>query len=306
MQAVRSLKPGQVSAPVPTQFGYHIIRVDQAKGDSLKVRHILIPVALQGAHLDQVEARADTLERLAAERSDPTTLDTVARRLRLQVSPEYRVVEGQGFRLGEYRVPDVSVWAFEAPIGETSPVIEGDAGYYIFRLDSVTATGTPPLAQIRARVSDFVRVEKLKGVARHRADSLATLLRGVPDLAAAAAAHGLQAQRLGSFTRGRPPRELSGEPLVVGAAFGLRVGERSGVVEGETGYFILESLGRKSADSTAWLAQKEVQRTQLRQALQQARIQQYLEGVRATAKVVDRRKDLFKSQASADASAGLQ
>lgn len=306
MQAVRNLKPGQLSAPVLSQFGYHLIRVDQAKGDSLKVRHILVPVALQGAHLDQVEARADTLERLAAERSDPTTLDTVARRLGLQVSPQYRVVEGQGFRLGDYRIPDVSVWAFEAPVGETSPVIDGDAGYYVFRLDSVTAEGTPPLAQIRARVTDLVRLEKLKGVAHDRADSLATLLRGVPDLAAAASARGLQVLRLGPFTRMRPPGALSGEPFVVGAAFGLRVGERSGVVEGEAAYFILESLGRKLSDSTAWLAQKEVQRTQLRQALQQARIQQYLEGVRAKAKIVDRRKDLFKSQASADASTLLQ
>jgi len=110
MRAVRSLKPGALSAPVPTRFGYHLIRIDQAKADSVKVRHILIPVALQGAHLDQVEARADTLERLAAERSDPTTLDTVARRLKLQVSPEYRVTENQGFMLGDYRIPDVSVW----------------------------------------------------------------------------------------------------------------------------------------------------------------------------------------------------
>ena len=306
MKAVRSLKPGQLSPPVQTQFGYHLIRVDQAKGDSVKVRHILIPVTLQGPHLDRVEARADTLERLASERSDPTTLDTVARRMGLQVSPEYRVVEGQGFRLGDYRIPDVSVWAFEAPVGETSPVIEGESGYYVFRLDSVTTAGTPPLAQIRARVTDLVRVAKLKTVARHRADSLAALLRGVPDLATAASAHSLQVQRLGPFTRMRPPRDLNGEPFVVGTAFGLRVGERSGVVEGEAAFFILESLGRKFADSTAWLAQKEVQRTQLRQALQQARIQQYLEGVRAKAKIVDRRKDLFKSQASADASAGLQ
>ncbi len=306
MRAVRSLKPGELSAPVPTRFGYHLIRIDQAKGDSVKVRHILIPVALQGAHLDQVEARADTLERLAAERSDPTTLDTVARRMKLQVSPEYRVAENQGFMLGDYRIPDVSVWAFETPVGETSPVIDGEAGYYVFRLDSVTTAGAPPLAQIRAQVTDVVRVEKLKSVARHRADSLAALLRGIPDLAAAAAAHGLQVQRLGPFTRMRPPRDLTGEAVVVGTAFGLRVGERSGVVEGAGAYFILESLGRKFADSTAWLAQKEVQRTQLRQALQQARIQQYLEGVRAKAKVVDRRKDLFKSQASADASTLLQ
>jgi hypothetical protein len=91
----------------------------------------------------------------------------------------------------------------------------------------------------------------------------------------------------------------------VGTAFGLGVGERSGAIEGERGYFIIESLGRKLADSSAWLAQKETQRTQFRQAAQQARIQQYMEGVRARAKIVDRRKDLFKSQGQADAAAAL-
>jgi len=302
MQAVRNLKPGQLSAPVATEFGYHLIRVDAAKGDSLKVRHILIPVTLQGQHLDQFEARADTLERLAGERSDPTVLDSTARRMGLQVSPEYKIIEGQRFMLGDYQIPNVSVWAFEAPVGETSPVIEAPSGYYVFRLDSLTPAGTPPLGQIRSRVSAVLRLEKQKLLARHRADSLATVLHGVPDLAAATAGRGLEVQRFGPFTRMRPPSYLSAEPFVVGTAFGLRVGERSGVVEGGAAYFILESLGRKLADSTAWLAQRDVQRTQLRQAVQQARIQQYLDGVRAKAKIVDRRKDLFKSPAaSADA-----
>jgi len=200
----------------------------------------------------------------------------------------------------------VSVWAFEAPPDETSPVIEGEAGYYVFRVDSLTPAGTPPLEQLRGRVTDIVRLEKQTVLARHRADSIAAVLRGLPDLAAAASAHGLEVQRFGPFTRMRQPSYLMGEPIVVGTAFGLRVGERSSVVQGEKAYFILESLERKVADSTAWLAQKEVQRTQLRQDLQQLRIRQYLEGVRAKAKVVDRRKDLFKSQASANASALLQ
>jgi len=118
----------------------------------------------------------------------------------------------------------------------------------------------------------------------------------VPDLTAASA-RGLPVERLGPFTRLRPPSYLGGQPFVIGTAFGLRVGERSGVVEGENGYFIIESTGRKLADSSAWLAQRDAQRTQLRQAVQQARIQQYMEGVRATAKIVDRRKDLFRAQA---------
>src|SRR6267378_955741 len=282
MQAVRSLKPGQLSAPVQTRFGYHLIRIDQAKGDSVKVRHILIPVALEGQHLDQVEARADTLERLTAERSDPAVLDTTARRMGIQLSPQYQVIEGQRFGLGpNVPVPDVSVWAFESPVGETSPVIEAPSGYYVFRLDSVTASGVPPLAQIKTQVSATVRLEKQKALGHRRADSLAALLHGVPDLPSAAAAHGLQVERFGPFTRLRPPSYLAVEPVVVGAAFGLKVGERSGVIQGEKGHFIIQSLGRKLADSSAWLAQREAQRTQLRQAVQQARIQQYMEGVRA-------------------------
>jgi peptidyl-prolyl cis-trans isomerase D len=296
LQGLRPLKPGQTSGPVATEFGYHIIRVDQAKGDSLKVRHILIPVVLQGAHLDAVEARADSLERQASERTGPFVLDSAARRLDLVVSPTYQVTQGDRFSIGRYVIPDVSVWAFEAPIGETSPVIEALPAYYVFQLDSVTEGGVPPLEQIRGRVTSLVRLEKQKELARHKADSLLASLKDLPNLTAASA-RGLPVERFGPFTRLRPPSYLGGQPFVIGTAFGLRVGERSGVVEGENGYFIIESTGRKLADSSAWLAQRDAQRNQLRQAVQQTRIQQYMEGVRAKAKIVDRRKDLFRAQA---------
>jgi len=90
----------------------------------------------------------------------------------------------------------------------------------------------------------------------------------------------------------------------VGTAFGLKVGERSGALEGETGYFIIQSLARQAADSSAWMAQRDIQRTQFRQAAMQARLQQYMEDVRERAKIVDRRKDIFKSQPT-DVGVGL-
>jgi len=301
MAAAKALAPGRVSAPVLTQFGYHLIRLDAVKGDSLKLRHILVPIALQGPHLDAVEARVDSLERLAADQQNGALLDSAARRFNLPLSPVHRIVDGDRLTLGRYVIPDVSVWAFEARVGETSPIIEGKPAYYVFRLDSLVPEGVPPLADVRAQVVAAVKLEKQKTIARHRADSLAAALRGVPNLLAAGAARGLPVQRLGPFTRVKPPSYLGREPLVVGAAFGLRVGERSGAIAGEGGDFILESLGRKMADSSAWLAQKEAQRTQLLTAVRQARIQQYVDALRAKATIVDRRKAIFRTQASAEA-----
>lgn len=300
LQGMRALRPGQTSAPVTTQFGTHLIRVDSARGDSVKARHILIPFALQGAHLDYVEARADTLERLASEQTDPTVLDSVGARLGLPVSPLHRVVEGERMNIGRYVIPDVSVWAFEAQVGETSPVIEGQQAFYVFRLDSLVPSGVPPLAEIRTELATRVRVEKQKVAAKRQADSLAAALRGSPDLVAAARSRGLTVQQFGPFVRLQPPSYLSREPMVVGASFGLQVGERSGVIPGEGGYFLIQSLGRRLADSAAWVAQRDAQRQQMLGAARQARIDQYMAGLRARAKIIDRRKEIFRSQVTQD------
>jgi len=303
MAGLKGLTPGRVSPPVLTQFGYHLIRIDAVKGDSLKLRHILIPIELQGEHLDAVEARVDSVERLAADQANGALLDSTARRFSLAVSPVYRIVDGERLTLGRYVIPDVSIWAFEAHVGETSPIIEAKPAYYVFRLDSLVPAGVPPLSEVRPQVLAAVKLEKQKEIAKHRADSLATSLKGIPTLVAAGAARALPVERFGWFTRTKPPSYLGQEPLIVGAAFGLRVSERSGVIVGQGGEFIIESLGRKMADSSAWLKQKDAQRTQLLAAVRQARIQQYVDALRAKAKIVDRRKDVFRTQASADAAA---
>jgi parvulin-like peptidyl-prolyl isomerase len=293
MTAVRRLSTGAVSEPVLSAFGYHIIRVDGVRGDSVHVRHILVPVELLEKHLEYVEGRADTLDKVAAEQSNGAVLDSVARQLNLPLARGYRLIEGERLTLGRYAIPDVSVWAFETRVGETSPVIEGYPAFYVFRLDSLTPAGTPPLARIHDVVKEAAQRGKKGDAARRRAEDLAQQLAGTASLLDAAAAHGVVAQKLGPFTRLTPPPILQGSPVAIGAAFGLAPGMRTGVVAGNAEYFIIQTLSRTAADSAAWLKQKDAQRESVLQPARQARIQAYLAELRARAKIVDRRKELF-------------
>jgi parvulin-like peptidyl-prolyl isomerase len=89
--------------------------------------------------------------------------------------------------------------------------------------------------------------------------------------------------------------------VATGAAFGLRVGERSGAIEGRHAYYVVESLARREADSAAWVAQRDAQRQSIVDAARQARVRVYLDDLRARATVVDRRQELARAAAEAPA-----
>jgi len=297
LAGLKGLAPGQVSQPVLSQFGYHLIRVDRAAGDSVKVRHILVPIALSGPRLDLVESRADTLDRLAAEHDDGAVIDTMAKQMGLGEAQAPPLLQGDRMTLGRYVIPDVGIWAFGgARPGQTSKVIEGERAYYVFRLDSLRPAGVPPLAEVRDQVLLAARFDRKKELARERGRQAAAQLASAEDLTQAAAAHGYTVQRLGPFTRLRPPPQLQPDPEVIGAAFGLRVGQRSPLIEGRAGDYLLQSLAHSRPDSAAWRAQRDQQRDGILQTARQARIQAYLAALKAKAKIVDRRKELFAQQ----------
>ncbi|CAN5749671.1 hypothetical protein BH23GEM9_BH23GEM9_11660 [soil metagenome] len=62
-----NLRPGDVSTPVRTRFGFHIIRVERVRGAEVHARHILLRHEITAADAARARARADTVaERLRA------------------------------------------------------------------------------------------------------------------------------------------------------------------------------------------------------------------------------------------------
>jgi parvulin-like peptidyl-prolyl isomerase len=84
----------------------------------------------------------------------------------------------------------------------------------------------------------------------------------------------------------------------VGASFGLKPGETSGVVESERNLFIVRTTARTDADRAAWEQQKKDQRLRVAQALAEQRWNQFVAALRANAKIVDDRAKVLTAAAT--------
>jgi peptidyl-prolyl cis-trans isomerase D len=290
--AAFSLPLRKVSQPVLSQFGFHLIEITSRKGNKAKGRHILFPIEVTGAHRDLLDAQADTLERLGAERADPAALDTVARALKLRVGRAAPLQQGSKLQLGQLVVPDAGVWAFQAKPGATSPVIETTYAYYIFRLDSLQQAGVPPLSEIRSAVIHAVREQKKWNAARNVAKEYLKRIEAGSSMAQAAAAMKLPHREFGPFSRINPPLT---NPVVVGAAFGLKAGARSGILDTKDGIYLVETLVHSKADSTKFTKELDQYRARSINLAKQERVRNYLTALRKAAKIVDNREKVFQT-----------
>ncbi|MDZ4672805.1 MAG: peptidylprolyl isomerase [Gemmatimonadota bacterium] len=300
-QAAADLLPlNDISEPVLSGFGYHIIQLTSKGGDTFNGRHILIPIEVSGDHRDQLDAQADSLETLGADRLDGVALDTVARALDLTIGQTGRVIEGQQVLAGGEVAPDAGVWAFQAQLGETSPVIESESAYFVFRVDSTGAAGVPPLERIRTEVEAAVRGGKRTTAAAALATEIRREAEAGTPLAQVAARRGLEYTEPEAFTRLAPLVETA---ELNGAAFGTPPGEVSAVIATEQGVWVVQALTRVPADSAQFAAELPTLRTRELQSLRQVRVREFMLALRQGAKITDRRAELYQTDAQAEAQA---
>lgn len=290
-----------LSQPVRSEFGWHLIEVESRKDDAFTARHILVPIEVAGAHRRELDLRADSLEQIAAERLEQSALDSAATALKLPVRKAGPVVQGGAVLREETgRIPDASIWAFQAKPGEQSPVLEAERSYVVVRLDSLQEEGTPPLAAIRGDVEARARLAKKQSATDAIARRLADEARKGKHLKELAQGAGLSYRELGPVARlstGLP------EPKLIGAAFGAPAGAIAGPVRAEDGFYLFEGLERVAADSAEFVKNLVQIRSAALQSARQNRVRAYVTALRSNAKIVDRRADIYTTNAQAAANA---
>jgi peptidyl-prolyl cis-trans isomerase D len=289
--AVWAARIGEVTEPVQTDFGYHLIRVDRRTEDEAGVAHILIPIERTLESEDALLARVDSLETLSERMSLPAAAEQLGLRVRTtELTPVLPTLPEVG------RADAAVEWVFEErpPVGEASPVLENERYYYVLELLSRQDERTLTLEEASPSVRAILVRERQRERAREVGRQVVDRIRAGATLEQAAAQAGLTVGVAESFTRLAFVPGIGQANAAIGAAFGLPVGQASDLLSTPEAFFVIQVTDRTEADPEAWRQQLDMQRQQMMAVLQSQVIEQYLEGLREEARIVDQRDQVLR------------
>ena len=134
-KAAFALEPGEVSNIVKTQYGYHIIRLEEKRGEKIHTRHILI--TMKPTREDEIEA-ADKIKEVHSELENGADFVTLVEKYSQDASTR----EQQG-HLGRFAIDELKqtakefVYAIEdVPVGGYSDPVRTQYGFHILKVNS--------------------------------------------------------------------------------------------------------------------------------------------------------------------------
>ena len=261
--AAFSMEPGRISDLVQSQFGFHIIKVEEKQAGSttpLDTVRTQIQDTLAWQRVDQqiaVEA-----VRLADGINSPADLDTVTQDNGLTV------VESGLFERGDPVpglgvAPQVSATAFTLAPDAVSPFITSPRGPVFIAIAEIADPYVPELEEVGDQVREDFIVMRATELSRERASQIAAALGATDDFAAAAKAQGLEARETELITRESALPNIGVSAAVDTAAFALPVGNVSEPIAADDATVIVKVTERDDVTADEFSQARETFRSEL-------------------------------------------
>jgi peptidyl-prolyl cis-trans isomerase D len=273
---------------VKTQFGYHVIDIENQK--DFKPAYKIAFLSKQITPSDITINNASLAATKASAQKDGATLTAYAAKNGLKTIQVPTLIKENDFAVGNLEdARQLVKWAFGAKAGSVSEPFSIGDNFVVATLDKVEAEGTMDAAAARSGAEAQVRNQK-------KAAIIKTKLGANPTLESAAAAYNKQVMQAGADSSitmaGQLVPGIGVEPKLIGASFNKENKTKvSAPIDGTSGVYLIKvnSIQSKPADDRATAAQKLASRlTALR-----SQTTNWYDGLKNQATITDGRSKVF-------------
>lgn len=290
-EAAFSTPVGSISAPVESQFGFHIIKVEDKKSEDMKYSEIKLSINVSSSTRSQIFRDAKSIEQQAKE---GTPLDTLASRLKLRIAESPMFLKNSPVLSSRF----LANLAFENEVGTVLEPIELDRyGVVIPQVSEAREPGISPLDDVRMEISQRLGKIKQLDKAKAKAEELYNKVKNYPSLEAAVAADSSLKpffRTLNNFKYSPSVTDFGQDAAFPAKLFSLTENKISEPVRGENGYYIIY-LKSKTMPSDSEVKEKLPEFIKGLQAqTRNNAFFQWFQSIKENAKIEDNRSKFYK------------
>jgi peptidyl-prolyl cis-trans isomerase D len=213
-----SMSKGEIRGPVESEFGFHIIRLDEIEaGGPLPLDDVRAELENELRDMEAEQAFQELERKLSDALFDAQGLQEMAAAAGLEVQTANGFTRSGGEPFGANQAAIDAV--FDPHVlreGGVSDIVELDANRAaVFAVRAFHEAAQQPLDEVREQIVATLRMERARAIVRERALALEATLRDGADFAAAAAAAGAEATPLKTLGR----QDDNTDPRVLEAIF---------------------------------------------------------------------------------------
>jgi peptidyl-prolyl cis-trans isomerase D len=286
-EAAFAMEKDEISSPVKTQFGYHIIKVEDRQSARIKPlddvkEEILTKLKKEKATLLALDRAEEAYDEVSLSRD----LDALAENYKITpVVTDFFSARDTLVEVG--MDPKFNQVALSLNPGEIGPLLDLDDGHYIIKLLEKKESRLPELKDVVEDVRADVLAEQAMAKAREEAEAFLKQAGQDDGWDQAVADMELDVRKTGPFTRRVAIPDIGRNPEITAAAFNLdKVGQVANKpFQNENGYYVIRLREHLPASQDAFEAEKQQLMAELEQAKGGLYFQEWLEAVKAGSEI---------------------